>query len=472
MYVLLTMIFFEVFDYSILFLSILPVTLASAWTGSKNGTFTGSTVVAYNIFIIYFTGHTGIVLEATFIGTSAVTILLAWMVGKIKDINTELNMELKRRKRIENRLSRSKKRVKKLHDIATELESCRQKEEIYTLTIQAAKDILAFDRCEILVIQNDELIIEETSSPLTDNDQRTLPLHDSIAGKTYLKNESFVFEDVEYPSSNDSEETEKYSIVVTLPIGDEAIFQARCKDGEFIDDEDFEVLELLCDHSAEALKRLDMLEREEFLHSLLRHDVKNKINIVKRYMHMIKDHDLPEEAEEYFDRAEKVVQKSDDLTEKIKTLSRMEQEKITDVDAAEALRSAINRNKSLTSEQCIYIERDLNKCLVKAGPLLEELFSNLIENCLKHSDGEMISISIEEDKYKAKVIIEDDGVGISKQEKEKIFQKGYKKGENAGSGLGMYIVNEIAKNYGTKVKVSDSDLGGARFEVSLEKNSE
>lgn len=462
------MIFFQVFDYSILFLSILPVTLASAWTGSKKGTLTASSLVIYNVAIIYFTGHYYVFFDSTFIGSSALTILLAWMVGKIKDVNTELNKELDRRKRIENELSKSKKRVKKLHDIATELESCREKEDVYKLTIKAAKEILDFDICKILVIQKDKMVVKETSKSSDADEFESIQLHDSIAGKTYLKKESMLFENIEDDEFNELEGG-KYRSLITIPIGDEAVFQAGCNETENIEEGDIEVLELLCNHATEALKRLKMIEKEEFLHSLLRHDVRTKVNIVKRYLDLIDEYDLPQEVEEHLDKANKVIQKSDDLTEKIKTLSKVKEEKIIDVNAAEALQSAIERNKGLASEKGMKIESNLFEFHVKGGPLLEELFTNLIENCLKHSEGDIVKVSIEESKYKANIIIEDDGIGIPPERREKIFKKGYKKGENSGSGLGMYMVKKIAKNYGAKVKITDSELGGTRFELPLEK---
>lgn len=471
-YLGLTLIFFQVFDYSILFLSILPVTLASAWTGSKFGTITALGLVIYNIFILSITGNIEMIFEITFIGWSAVMILLAWMVGKIKDVNTQLNKELKKRKKIEKKLSGSKKRIEKLHVIAKELEISRKKDEIYKLTIRASKEILDFDICCILVVHEDKLVVEQSSYPASSSGEEWIPLHDSIAGKTYLNKESYLIENIddhEYSPSKPTENTEEYNSFISIPLGDEGVFQACGKEAGSIKGRDVEVLELLCDHATEALKRLKMIEREEFLHSLLRHDVRNKINIVKRYLSVVLEYDLPEKPKEHLQKANRVIQKSDDLIEKIKTLSKVEEEKIIEINVSKAIRSAIEKNKGLASEKGVEIETDLSGSKVKAGPLLEELFANLIENSLKHSGGDLVKVSVEESRYKSNVIIEDDGKGIPSQEREKIFEKGYKKGENAGSGLGMYMVNKIAKNYGAKVLIDDSKLGGALFEVPLEK---
>ena len=65
--------------------------------------------------------------------------------------------------------------------------------------------------------------------------------------------------------------------------------------------------------------------------------------------------------------------------------------------------------------------------------------------------------------------VEDDGKGIPDDVKEKIFEKGYKQGENAGSSSGMFLVKETVESYGGNISVKDSELGGGRFDVHLQR---
>lgn len=65
--------------------------------------------------------------------------------------------------------------------------------------------------------------------------------------------------------------------------------------------------------------------------------------------------------------------------------------------------------------------------------------------------------------------VEDDGTGISDEVKEKIFERGFKMKESAGTGLGLYMAKEIAETYGGSIEVKSSELGGARFDVKLRK---
>ncbi|MFW6064919.1 MAG: sensor histidine kinase, partial [Candidatus Natronoplasma sp.] len=120
----------------------------------------------------------------------------------------------------------------------------------------------------------------------------------------------------------------------------------------------------------------------------------------------------------------------------------------------------------------IDIEVQTSGCKVKGGTLLQEMISNLVENSIKHSDCDKIRIKSECEGDECIVTVEDDGKGISDEVKEKIFDRGFTKGENAGSGLGMYLVKEIVGSYGGRVEVKDSELGGARFDVRLKKSLE
>ena len=66
--------------------------------------------------------------------------------------------------------------------------------------------------------------------------------------------------------------------------------------------------------------------------------------------------------------------------------------------------------------------------------------------------------------------VDDDGRGVPAEERERIFERFVRLDEardrdSGGSGLGLAIVHELAVAHGATVTVSESGLGGARFEV-------
>jgi signal transduction histidine kinase len=61
--------------------------------------------------------------------------------------------------------------------------------------------------------------------------------------------------------------------------------------------------------------------------------------------------------------------------------------------------------------------------------------------------------------------VEDDGPGIPVEDRERVFDAGYSTSED-GTGLGLRIVSEVADTHGWRVAVTESERGGARFEVT------
>ncbi|MEF8832644.1 MAG: sensor histidine kinase, partial [Candidatus Thermoplasmatota archaeon] len=69
-------------------------------------------------------------------------------------------------------------------------------------------------------------------------------------------------------------------------------------------------------------------------------------------------------------------------------------------------------------------------------------------NSIKHSGGKRILVSTKSKDDELVCTVEDDGKGVPDEAKEKIFERGYKKGETGVSGVGLYMVKEIAESYG------------------------
>jgi PAS domain S-box-containing protein len=99
---------------------------------------------------------------------------------------------------------------------------------------------------------------------------------------------------------------------------------------------------------------------------------------------------------------------------------------------------------------------------IYADPLLENAFLSLVDNLLKHA-GEVTELNLryEETQTGLTLIFEDDGVGIPKKEKEKIFQRGF--GKN--TGLGLFLCREILSITSITIKESGEPGKGARFEI-------
>ncbi|HEY5584386.1 MAG TPA: HAMP domain-containing sensor histidine kinase [Ruminiclostridium sp.] len=102
-----------------------------------------------------------------------------------------------------------------------------------------------------------------------------------------------------------------------------------------------------------------------------------------------------------------------------------------------------------------------------------EAFSNIIKNCIEHSEpGSEINISWEENSVFVQVIIQDNGAGIPKEELPKIFDRFYK-GPNSCTptniGIGLYITKTIIEGQGGSVYAFSQIGQGTKFIVRLMK---
>jgi two-component system sensor histidine kinase TctE len=100
--------------------------------------------------------------------------------------------------------------------------------------------------------------------------------------------------------------------------------------------------------------------------------------------------------------------------------------------------------------------------------LLSEALSNLIDNALRYGKPAGRVSVIVEDGPQPKLAVQDDGPGIPEDERVRIFERFYRIGDATGDGcgLGLAIVDEIARLHSSTVEVgTGSDGQGARFTV-------
>ncbi len=232
--------------------------------------------------------------------------------------------------------------------------------------------------------------------------------------------------------------------------------------------EDGEVIGLL-GISRDITERREAEERQEFLHTLLRHDLRNKITIIEGYLDLIEGEGMSEEHEKYVRKALRVTQESSDLIEKVRTLRKVGVNEPRKVDLDSVIETVVSENEPKATDHDIKIERGELGYEVLADPLLEEAFSNIVENSIEHSNCERITITGDETEDEVIISIRDDGCGVDEGDKDRIMEKGFKSGDSSGSGLGMFLVNTIIESYGGEVEVKDSEAGGARFDIHLQK---
>jgi len=99
-----------------------------------------------------------------------------------------------------------------------------------------------------------------------------------------------------------------------------------------------------------------------------------------------------------------------------------------------------------------------------ADPLIVKVFFNLLDNSMRHGQRVTeVRVSSHRSKENLVVVWEDNGIGIEKDDKERIFERGY--GKN--TGLGMFLAREILSLTGITIRETGEPFVGARFEITV-----
>jgi signal transduction histidine kinase len=105
---------------------------------------------------------------------------------------------------------------------------------------------------------------------------------------------------------------------------------------------------------------------------------------------------------------------------------------------------------------------------------LEEMIGNLVDNACKWATSRVAievvpePAALQTDAPKVRVIVDDDGPGLSPAEREQVSHRGQRLDESKpGSGLGLSIVVELAQLYGGGLTLGTAPIGGLRAELVL-----
>ena len=209
-------------------------------------------------------------------------------------------------------------------------------------------------------------------------------------------------------------------------------------------------------------------ERAAFYHSLLRHDIGNKNQVIMGYLELLMDTELDEEQKELVEIAYGAIRSSNELIRKVKEMQvASESRDHFQIDMDSMMKKIVQEFSSEAEKRGIAIHYQPLNASAEGNELMREIFSNIIGNAIMHSGGKNVTISGRKGRKYIVISIEDDGTGIPEYIRESIFDKKIKGKDSKGSGLGLYLVKTIVDSYGGKIEVKEGKKGGTVFEIKL-----
>lgn len=204
-----------------------------------------------------------------------------------------------------------------------------------------------------------------------------------------------------------------------------------------------------------------MNRRMNLLASLTRHDILNQLTVLLGSLELAGTAENPTELSWFLGRSREAAWAIQRLTE----FSRDYQEIGQATPVWVSVSGLVRRAAAFFPEEGVTLGVPEDEWEIRADPLIEQVFYNLIENALRHGGtvGRM-HFSVEElPEGGAVIVCEDDGAGVPVNEKERIFERGY--GRN--TGLGLYLSGEILATTGMTIAEVGRPGVGARFEIRV-----
>jgi signal transduction histidine kinase len=127
---------------------------------------------------------------------------------------------------------------------------------------------------------------------------------------------------------------------------------------------------------------------------------------------------------------------------------------------------------ALAAEEAAHFDLEVSGDAVTVNAdsmLLRRLVRNLLENARVHAGG-ATSVRVERTGRHAYIVVEDGGLGVSEEDRDRIFEPFFRAStatQSSGAGLGLSIVRQIARAHGGTVEYAPREGGGSRFVVTL-----
>ncbi|MDR2177139.1 MAG: PAS domain-containing protein [Treponema sp.] len=217
----------------------------------------------------------------------------------------------------------------------------------------------------------------------------------------------------------------------------------------------------------------DKLRRE--FSANVSHELKTPLMVISGFAEIMagglaKQEDMPRFAGKIYDEAQRLI----NLVNDIMTLSRLDEggeaRPEEEADLLALAHSAAGRIKGAAEDKKITLAVDGEQARIPGIPhVLDEMIFNLIDNAVKYNiEGGSVRVSVEKSGGETILSVEDTGIGIPEDERERIFERFYrvdKSRNNAveGTGRGLSIVKHGAALHGAKIEIQSGAEKGSRF---------
>ena len=390
------------------------------------------------------------------------------------------------------------RRLTALNETSRDLMRAETREAVVETGVEAAREVLGLEANAIHLLDDEgrlaPVAVTDRTAELV-GEPPTLTPGDSIAWRVYESGEARAVDDVRADPDVHRPETPVHSELY-VPIGDHGILLAGSDTPAAFDRQDVVYGEILAASIATALDQVAQTSRlrdreeeltrknarlEEFA-SVVSHDLRNPLNVAQGRVDLVRE--VRDSAD--LDRATTALDRCQALIDDLLVLAR-DGSDLGETDAVflpAFARRCWETVSTADAALAVTTTRTVRADESRLQQLLENLFRNAVEhgstgnqNAPRSGDAVEHGSTASRSSTRADGTVQvtlgdlsdgfyvaDDGPGIPPAERDGIFETGYSTKPD-GTGFGLDIVAQVAEAHGWTVDVTESEAGGARFEV-------
>ncbi len=227
-------------------------------------------------------------------------------------------------------------------------------------------------------------------------------------------------------------------------------------------------------------------ERERQFLSDASHELRTPLSILKtEFENELIDTRKNSQAKEKIESNLEEVNRMSNLVSDLLTITRLSETQIDanqlfeNINLSQTILKTIERLKTLANENKVSVETSLPEHEIFINShytLIDKIFLNCLKNAIIYNkENGTVKVALTENKSEALIKIVDTGIGLSKEDSEKIFNRFYRVDDSrsrqtGGSGLGLSIVKSAIDKLGGKISLESKLGAGTTINLTIPKN--
>ena len=372
---------------------------------------------------------------------------------------------------------RTERALEALHETTQAFTVATDPDEIAQIACRAARTVIGMDANAVYLYDRERDLLEPAAA--TDaagtvvGDLPTFDGNGSIAWDVFETGEARACPDLREEPDRYREATPLRSEIV-LPLDGFGVVLIGATEANAFADWQVSVARVLAANTTRALDRAaretelrarrEELERQndrlDAFASVVSHDLRNPLNVAAGNLELARmedDTDRLDDVSDALDHAEEIVDDVLTMAREGQTVESVERVALADL-VGECWAAVATGDAAFVADEPPVVRGDRRRL----RRVLENLFANAVEHATSGSDEPLtVRVGGLADGF----YVEDDGVGIPPEDRDRLFDPGYSTGER-GTGLGLTIVREMVEAHGWEIRVTEGAAGGARFEIT------